>query len=100
MSDVTPAPELDVESGGDSAPVITSGSSTPVSTTPKSNINVHPKVLAGFLTGIGVTAASAIAAYVTPESLEFLGPWAVPAATLVGTGLGLLVSWLKKTPQP
>jgi len=76
------------------APVVPA---SPASPTPKTEINVHPKVFAGFLTGLGITVATGVAAYVTPDTLEFLGPWAAPAAGLVGTGITLLVSWLKKS---
>lgn len=63
--------------------------------TPKSTLNIHPKVLASLAVGLAVTAVGAIAAAVTPDVFSALGVWAAPAYALVAAALGALGGWLK-----
>ena len=66
-------------------------------TTPKTTINVHPKVFTGLIIGLTITIIGAVSIAITPDSLSFLGPYAVPAASLITIGLAQLGAWLKKS---
>lgn len=63
--------------------------------TPKTSINVHPKLFVGALIGIGVAVVSAIAGAISPDTFAFLGVWEAPAFSLASVGLAVLGGWLK-----
>lgn len=64
--------------------------------TPKTTINIHPKVFTGLLIGLGVAAVTGIAGAVSPDLFASLGVWGAPAFSLATTGLAVLGAWLKR----
>lgn len=61
----------------------------------KTVLNVHPKVFAAGLAGLGVAAASAVAANIEPSLFSALGVWEAPAFAFATTALAALTGWLK-----
>lgn len=54
------------------------------------------KVLAGAITGLGLTVVVAVLTAITPELLEPLGPWAGPAFAGIGALAVALAAYIKK----
>lgn len=63
--------------------------------TPKSTLNIHPKVLTALLVGLATTAVGAILAAIHPALFVPLGAWSAPAYSLVVAALSALGGWLK-----
>lgn len=57
-----------------------------------------PKVIAPLLTGLALTFFAAGLAAVTPETLTFLGPWALPVYAGIVATAGFLTGYLKRDP--
>jgi hypothetical protein len=64
--------------------------------TPKTSINIHPKVFTGMLVGLAVAVVGGIAGAIDPSMFSALGVWAAPVFSLVTTGLAVLGAWLKR----
>ncbi len=64
--------------------------------TPKTTINMHPKVFTSLLIGLGIVVLGAVVDYITPQSFDFLGVWAGPAFSLFTVLASLAGGWLKK----
>lgn len=54
------------------------------------------KVTAGALTGLALTVVVAILTAITPDLLDFLGPWAGPAFAGIGALAVALAAYIKK----
>lgn len=63
--------------------------------TPKTVLNIHPKVFTSLLINLAVALVAAIGAWATPEVFADFGPWAVPLSLVVANGAGSLGAWLK-----
>jgi hypothetical protein len=68
-------------------------------TTPKSTVNIHPKVLTGILTGVGVAALTGIATGIDPHLFDALGPYGPLVASGITIGASQFAAWLKKGPD-
>lgn len=64
--------------------------------TPKTVLNIHPKVFTALLIGLAIAVLGAVVGYVTPASLSFLGVWEAPAFALFTALASSLGAWLKK----
>lgn len=62
----------------------------------KTTINISPKVLTGFLTGLGTAALLGIAKAVNPDTFDFLGPWAAVAYPAFTVLVAQAAAWLKR----
>lgn len=63
--------------------------------TPKTVLNIHPKVFTSLLVGLAIVVVGAVIDWVSPGTFSSLGVWAGPAAALATTGLTTLSAWLK-----
>lgn len=59
---------------------------------------ISPKVLVGLLVGLSLTALAAALSAITPETVEALGPFAVPAALGLAAAGQALAGYLKRDP--
>lgn len=59
---------------------------------------LSPKVIGAAVAGFIITVLGGALAAITPEALEALGPWAVPAASLLATGGAAVVAWWRTDP--
>ncbi|WBF78998.1 membrane protein [Arthrobacter phage Bolt007] len=59
---------------------------------------ISPKVLVSLLVGLALTALAAALSVVTPETLEALGPFAIPAALGLAAAGQALAGYLKRDP--
>jgi hypothetical protein len=60
--------------------------------------STSPKVTAPLLTGLALTFFAAGLAAVTPETLTFLGPWALPVYAGIVATAGYITGYLKRDP--
>lgn len=61
-------------------------------------LGISPKVIFGFLAGLFLTAVGAALAAVTPETLEGLGPWALPVYAGITATAGFVAGFAKRDP--
>ncbi|UAW09388.1 membrane protein [Arthrobacter phage Klevey] len=59
---------------------------------------ISPKVLVGLLVGLSLTALAAALSAITPETLEALGPFALPAALGLAAAGQALAGYMKRDP--
>jgi hypothetical protein len=57
-----------------------------------------PKVIAPLLMGLALTFFAAGLAAVTPDTLTFLGPWALPVYAGIVATAGYVTGYLKRDP--
>lgn len=71
---------------------------TNVTTDGEGNPTAKPtaKVAAGALTGLALTVVVAVLTAITPDLLQFLGPWAGPAFAGIGALAVALGAYIKK----
>lgn len=67
-----------------------------MSTTPTTPIS--PKVIAGTVTGIAITAVLAAITAITPDAFSFLGPWSGIAYLVVSTLGAAIAGYVKRDP--
>lgn len=59
---------------------------------------LSPKVIGAAVGGFLLTAVASAMVAITPESMEGLGPWAAPAAMLIGTAGSTALAWWRTDP--
>lgn len=65
--------------------------------TPKTTLNIHPKLFASTMTSLAISVLGFIALGVDPAIFAPLGDYAAPVAMIVSLAAGGLVGWLKKS---
>lgn len=64
--------------------------------TPKTTINIHPKLFTGLLIGLATAAVGGIASAMSPDLFAALGVWGPPVFSLTTVALSVLGGWLKR----
>jgi hypothetical protein len=68
--------------------------------TPKTTINIHPKLFTGLLIGLATAAVGGIASAMSPDLFAALGVWGPPVFSLTTVALSVLGGWLKRVNAP
>jgi hypothetical protein len=63
--------------------------------TPKTTLNLNPKVFVSILTGIGLAIVGGVTAKLDPTFFAGLGAYAVPASAVATAALSGVAGWLK-----